>query len=82
MKLQLLYIFVFAAPLLARLLSPGPATPPAAEAVEAAPAKVDRAAPAATKEPAPAAAPATEAKEAPKRSSVLRISPAHTRACL
>jgi hypothetical protein len=83
MKLQLLYIFVFAAPLLARLLSPGPSTPPTAtEAAEVAPAKAKAVEPPSAKEPTPDLPPAKNSKETPKRSSLHRVFTAHTYASL
>jgi hypothetical protein len=84
MKLQLLYIFVLAAPLLARLLSPGSSTQPTAtEAAEVAPAKSEAVEPSSPKnESAPDAAPAKEPAETTKRSSLHRVFTAPTYASL
>lgn len=76
MKLQLLYVFVLAAPLLVRLLSPEPATPPPpAESTETAPARIETTALPAKTETAPASTPAQ--KQPCKRASVRRIPANH-----
>lgn len=83
MKLQMLYIFVFAAPLLARLLSPEPSTPPVAdETVAITPAKAESIKAPAKEKPTPHADRAEHSKETPKRTSLHRLSTAPTHASL